>query len=290
MPDFIRYYWNSKNKTVRSSELFKMIRGTITSDGQVFGVINEMLQYSDIYMALKNFSDELWQNEAEIQENINLLNIFNLKQPVSMLMAAYMNLPKDQFVKVLKDSIIASFRYSVICGKNPNEVERVYNEIAMQITKTKSYSREILRKIYVEDDEFNASFETKTFPENSRSNKIIKYILGKYERFKGGREVNFVSEIDTIEHIYPQSPSDEWEHDDLGSFIYRLGNLCLLEKNLNRDIENRSYADKIGAYKKSSFVTTRAIPDEYPEWNQNNILRRQKQMSLCAKSIWRIDF
>ncbi|MDO4309641.1 MAG: DUF1524 domain-containing protein, partial [Prevotella sp.] len=290
LPEFIRYYWNSKNKTVRSNELFKVIRKSIVSDSQVSEIINEMLRYSDIYMALKNSSDELWQSNSEIQENINLLNIFGLKQSTSMLMAAYINLSQEHFVRVLKDSIIISFRYSIICGKNPNEVERVYNDVAMQITHNKSYLRETLKKIYVADDEFNVAFEIKVFPENSKNNKIIKYVLGKIERFKGGmRDVGLDSETDTIEHIYPQNPNDEWD-DDMDSFTYRLGNLCLLEKELNKDIENQSFGIKMEAYKQSSFVTTVAITKYYNEWTQNNIHKRQKQLSICAKSIWKIDF
>ena len=290
LPDFIRYYWNAKNKTVRSNELFKIIRKNITSDSQVFEIINEMLQYSDIYMALKSSTDELWQNNQEIQENISLLNLFNLKQPISMLMAAYINLPQEQFVRVLKDSVIISFRYSVICSKNPNEVERVYNDVAMQITHDKNYIRETLKKIYVEDYEFNASFETKTLPENSKNNKIIKYILGKIERFKGGRDIGLDNETDTIEHIYPQHPNDEWDDDDMNTFTYRLGNMCLLEKSLNKNIENRAYEVKLEAYKSSTFVTTSSIAEYYSDWTQNNIHKRQKQMSICAKSIWKIDF
>ncbi len=291
LPDFIRYYWNSKNKTVRSNELFKRIRESVKSDSSVFAIINDLIKYSDIYMALKNPSDELWYGSTEIQENINLLNIFNLKQPISMLMAAYNSMPEDQFARILKDAIITSFRYSVICGKNPNEVERVYNDIAMEISKSRTYTKNALKKIYVEDDEFNAAFETKTFTENSRNNKIIKYILGKIERFKGGlREVSMDSDLDTIEHIYPQNPGDDWNNDDLDAFTYRLGNLCLLEKSLNKDIKNTSYDKKAQAYMQSSFKTTRRIPEEYSEWTQNSISSRQKQMSICAKSIWKIDF
>lgn len=288
LPDFIRYYWNSYNKTVRSNELFKVIRKNIKSDSQVFELVGDMLKYSDIYMALKNATDELWHDTQDIQEYIYLLNMFGLKQPISMLMTAYINLPKEQFLKILKDSIVISFRYSVICGKNPNEVERVYNDVAMQITNEKMYSREVLKKIYIEDAEFNAAFETKIFPENSKNNKIIKYILGKIERYRGGRTIDIENETDTIEHIYPQNPNDEWD-DDMNSFTYRLGNLCLLEKKLNKDIENQSYKVKKEAYKNSTFVTTASIAEHYSEWDQNNIHKRQKQMSKCAISIWKID-
>lgn len=293
LPDFIRYYWNSKNKTVRSNELFKAIRDKIKTETEVFALINDMLSYSDIYMALRNANDEFWQANANITKNIELLGFFNLKQPYSLLMAAYKSLDITTFARLLDNIIIIGFRYSVICGKNPNDVERIYNKIAIQVTEEKTYRKELLKEIYVDDNEFIPLFNHKQFVDNSRNNKIIKYILGKIERFKGGtRDVNFTSETDSIEHILPQNPNEEWGEDnyDFDALIYRLGNLCLLEKSYNTDIENRPYSEKIETYKKSAFETTRSIPAEYAEWNGNSINKRQQQMGNCAKSIWKIDF
>lgn len=293
LPDFIRYYWNSKNKTVRSNELFKAIRDKIKTETEVFALINDMLSYSDIYMALRNANDEFWQANANITKNIELLGFFNLKQPYSLLMAAYKSLDITTFARLLDNIIIIGFRYSVICGKNPNDVERIYNKIAIQVTEEKTYRKELLKEIYVDDNEFIPLFNHKQFVDNSRNNKIIKYILGKIERFKGGtRDVNFTSETDSIEHILPQNPNEEWGEDnyDFDTLIYRLGNLCLLEKSYNTDIENKPFSEKIETYKKSAFETTRSIPTEYAEWNSDSINKRQQQMGNCAKSIWKIDF
>lgn len=293
LPDFIRYYWNSKNKTVRSNELFKAIRDKIKTETEVFALINDMLSYSDIYMALRNANDEFWQANANITKNIELLGFFNLKQPYSLLMAAYKSLDITTFARLLDNIIIIGFRYSVICGKNPNDVERIYNKIAIQVTEEKTYRKELLKEIYVDDNEFIPLFNHKQFVDNSRNNKIIKYILGKIERFKGGtRDVNFTSETDSIEHILPQNPNEEWGEDnyDFDALIYRLGNLCLLEKSYNTDIENKPFSEKIETYKKSAFETTKSIPTEYAEWNSDSINKRQQQMGNCAKSIWKIDF
>lgn len=293
LPDFIRYYWNSKNKTVRSNDLFKAIRDKIKTDTDVFALTNEMIAYSDVYMALRNADDELWQGNMEISKNIDLLNLFNLKQPYSLLMAAYKSLETRQFEKLLNDIIIIGFRYSVICGKNPNDIERVYNTMAIQVSSNKMYERSLLKDIYVEDNEFLPIFNHKTFVDNTRNNKVIRYILGKYERFKGGtRDVNLSGEIDTIEHILPRNPGEEWGEDnyDFDSLIYRLGNLCLLEKSYNMDLENKSYNDKKLVFVQSAFSTTKTIPTDYPEWNSDSINRRQQQMGDCAKSIWKIDF
>lgn len=291
LPDFIRYYWNSKNKTVRSNDLFKVLRNNIKEDRSVFELINDMLAYSDIYMALKNESDDLWNERDKVQEYVSLLNIFNLKQPISMLMAAYKYLSNEDFERVLCDAIVVSFRYNVICGKNPNDIEKVFNDIAIKISNNNTYDKNLLSKIYVNDNEFTVSFINKVFPENARNNKIIKYILGKYERFKGGlRDVSIVSELDTIEHIYPQHSNEEWNDDNLDSLIYRLGNMCLLEKKLNNNIGNKRYAEKVEVLNQSTFITTNSISSEYPEWVQQSIVDRQKQMAKCAKTIWKITF
>ena len=173
LPDFIRYYWNSKNKTVRSNDLFKVLRNNIKEDRSVFELINDMLAYSDIYMALKNESDDLWNERDKVQEYVSLLNIFNLKQPISMLMAAYKYLSNEDFERVLCDAIVVSFRYNVICGKNPNDIEKVFNDISIKISNNNTYDKNLLSKIYVNDNEFTVSFINKVFPENARNNKII---------------------------------------------------------------------------------------------------------------------
>lgn len=293
LPDFIRYFWNSKYKTVRSNDLFKAIRDKIKKDTDVFALINEMNEFSDVYMALRNANDELWQGNINISDHIELLNLFNLKQPYSLLMAAYKSLDIRLFEKLLNDVIIIGFRYSVICGKNPNDIERVYNNIAIQVTNEKKYNKILLKPIYVDDNEFLPIFNQKSFIDNSRNNKIIRYILGKYERFKGGqRDVNLDGRTDTIEHILPQNPGEEWGNDNYNfdTLIYRLGNLCLLEGNYNKEIENKSYNFKIECFMKSSFVTTQSIPKDYLEWNENSINKRQQDMGNCAKSIWKIEF
>ena len=293
LPDFIRYYWNSKHKTVRSNELFKAIRENIKSEEQVFALINEMISYSDVFMALRNATDELWQGNRDITDNIELLNIFNLKQPYSVLMAAYKCLDIQAFSKLLNDIIIVGFRYSVICGKNPNDIERVYNALAVQISSTKTYTKSNLKSVYVEDTEFVPAFDQKSMVDNSRNTKIIKYVLGKIERYNGGlRDVNDGSELDTIEHILPQNPGPEWGDDnyDFDSLIYRLGNMCLLEKKYNKDLQNASYDTKKAIYQESSFVTTSSIPTEYAAWDRNTINKRQQKMGKSAKGIWKIDF
>lgn len=292
LADFLRYYWNSQNKTVRSSELFKEIRSSIKDDKHVFLLVSDLIEYSDIYMALKDPEDEFWEEDDEIKKYIYLLQIFNLKQPFSILMSAYKNLTIENFKKVLKTVVIICFRYSVISSKNANEIERSFNDCAISINKNKSFNISSLLKIYISDDEFVNIFTKKTFPVTSRNTKIVRYILSEINYYKDQIAIDCKDEKNSIEHILPQNPNDNWDIDEdkIEIFSIRLGNLCLLEKNLNNNISNEIYEIKKEVLLKSAFATTKSIPQHYSEWNEKSIESRQKQMANIAKSIWKVNF
>lgn len=97
LPEFLRYYWNAGHKSIRANALFKTIRKEIVTDKDVFVLVDDLYRYSDVYMALTDSNDELWQNDPEIKQCVGLLNIFRLKQPFSVLMAAKLNLSDVEF-------------------------------------------------------------------------------------------------------------------------------------------------------------------------------------------------
>ena len=241
-------------------------------------------------MALTDENDEMW-TDSEEKENIALLNLFRLKQPFSLLMAAKKYLSENEFKRVLKTVIMICFRYNVICDRNPNDQETPFNMLAQSISLEKHVDLKKLSSILVDDNEFKSAFKEKSFPYNSRNAKVIKYILGKIEHFKGSTQViSFNDENISIEHIYPQNPNDEWELDEskMQRFIFRLGNMCLLEKRLNRDVQNASYLDKIVVYQKSAYYYAQKVAADYSEWNDNAIIKLQSEMANSAISIWRV--
>lgn len=290
LPEFLRYYWNMQHKTIRANAVYKTIRQEIKEDKQVFLLLDELIGFSEIYMALTDENDEMW-TDSEEKENIALLNLFRLKQPFSLLMAAKKYLSENEFKRVLKTVIMMCFRYNVICDRNPNDQETPFNMLAQSISLEKHVDLKKLSSILVDDNEFKSAFKEKSFPYNSRNAKVIKYILGKIEHFKGSTQViSFNDENISIEHIYPQNPNDEWELDEskMQRFIFRLGNMCLLEKRLNRDVQNASYLDKIVVYQKSAYYYAQKVAADYSEWNDNAIIKLQSEMANSAISIWRV--
>ena len=289
--DFLRIYWNSNHKTIRKNQLYRTIRNEIKTPERAFALLRDLQKNADIYMALKDPHDEMWQTLPDIRENLRLLKLFNVTQPMSLLLAAYARLSLKTFSALLKKIVVLSFRYNVICGKNPNEQENAYNNIALDIQKNGTYDTEnFKRNIDVVDAEFEPAFAYKDFIPNTRNNQIAKYILVQLEKFETGMSLN--EDDVTLEHILPCSPDEKkWKWDDgkIQQYRYRLGNMILLEAKKNRDIGNASFEEKKTAYAVSGIPMAKKIAElDIEEWTEETIEKRQHKMALAAKTVWSI--
>jgi hypothetical protein len=144
----------------------------------------------------------------------------------------------------------------------------------------------------VSDLNFENDFSTKQFKSTTRNHKIVKYILAKIEYYKFQNEINSDSDIYTIEHILPESADETWgdfSDEEINRSVYRLGNLTLLEKKLNREAGNQSYETKKLIYKESNCELTSDIERHYDNWNEEKLATRQRELAKHAKAIWKIQ-
>lgn len=93
---FIRTDWNTKNPIVTKNNLFKKIKSKINSSEQAFEYIKELSESSQIYAALQDSKDEFWSTQEfkEAIRSLVTLNIFNIVQPQTVLLAAYLKFNK----------------------------------------------------------------------------------------------------------------------------------------------------------------------------------------------------
>jgi len=298
-PEFLRIYWNSRHKLVRKSDLFKAIRKSITTREEAFALIRSLDTTSAYYAALRHPLDALWQ-QAERQA-LQHLQMFNVRQPLALLMQAFEVFHADHpndFQRVLKAIDVLSLRYNVICNKQTHEQERLYNRIAVaihggELTCAKDVLQQ-LQEIYPDDDEFKAAFREKELRTTaSRNKKVVRHLLFCLEKHLSGTSYDFENAQYTIEHILPESSASQWgdfQEDEMDQFIYRIGNMTLLEAGLNRDIGNADFTVKSAAYQQSCFQQTQAIVQHYDVWNEAKVASRQKQLADKAAQIWRINF
>jgi uncharacterized protein with ParB-like and HNH nuclease domain len=291
--DYLRYYWNSSHKTVSKKNLFKTIKYEIKTTEQTFALLRDLLETVDLYIALSDPNDDFWNEFKEVKDSLSELKMFQIKQTNSVLISAFKNLEKNQFIKLLKASVVISFRYNIIGGLNPNEQEEVYNSLALKINREKIFLNKDLEKIYVNDENFVSDFSSKQFKNTTRNHRIVKYIYSKIELYKYQNEISCDSDLYTIEHILPESADEIWggfSDEEINRSVYRLGNLTLLEKKLNREAGTLAFNEKVTFFNQSNCNITKVISEHYESWNEDKISARQKQLAKEAKSIWRLIF
>ncbi|MDE0471077.1 MAG: hypothetical protein OXH57_03985 [Ekhidna sp.] len=72
--DYLRCYWNSKNKTVRKNQLFKTIKNSIADKHQVLSLIRDLDDTADLFMAIQDPQSEYWSDFPEVRKYLNELN------------------------------------------------------------------------------------------------------------------------------------------------------------------------------------------------------------------------
>lgn len=179
---------------------------------------------------------------------------------------------------------------------NPNELERIYNQVAIKISngdiKSPRQVFDNLKSLYVPDKKFIQDFTYLTISTKGRKKKLARYIIWKLEFDADTSNKPIDEDGFSIEHILPESPSDIWRDnfsdDEIKEMVYRIGNLTPLEPKLNRQISNEVYAIKREAYEKSSYALTRNLSAE--DWTSDTIVNRQTRLSRRAAYIWKADF
>lgn len=292
-PTFLRYYWNSRFDLVRKEQLFKALRRSISNAEQAFALLDDLEKYAAVYIALRNPNDELWLNSKEIRKRISELKLFGVTQPYPLLLATYFKLPHE-FETVLRFCSAIAFRYNIIGGLNPNKQEQAFHLAAKkvhngEITNSHQIAQE-LQEIYPSDEDFSHTFLTKQINTKSKK-KLARYVLYSLENQIAGTDRGYEDESGTIEHILPENPTIEWEHffpqTEQENYIYRLGNLTLLESNKNNLCGTKLFEDKTTIYKESQYRMTSTI--DYSEWSPTQIRLRQEQAARIATTVWRIS-
>jgi hypothetical protein len=234
---------------------------------------------------------EFWKNDNDIKNIINELRLFKVQQYKSLLLAVYFSMPNN-IKEVLKIIWALTFRYNVIAKFNPNELERSFNDVAIKVhNKTITTPADIhkaLEKVYIGDELFKNLFSTVTFDiSKTHVKRLVRYILLSIENQQHHKSYDTLSTMDSIEHIFPKNY--EGSHNINLNMLDRLGNLTILETQLNLECGNKPFEQKKELYCKSQYIITSEL-FKFEEWGENEIRERQRQLSRIATAIWRSPY
>ncbi|KOP26719.1 hypothetical protein AMR41_08855 [Hapalosiphon sp. MRB220] len=300
MTKFIRHYWLSKYGLVTEKELYREIAKKLRTSSEIFDFVNQLREAAEIYSAFENSQSSVWDSyDSNLKKDIERLNLFKVSQCYSVLLAAKECLTDELFPKVLRIIVILSFRYNVICKYNPSKLESAYCKTAKYIRdhnlKSAKPIFEQLKEFYPVDADFEKAFVDKSFTPSDT--KLARYILSEINSYYMGHKELIANPNGTelnLEHILPQKPSDKWlvefSNTDPNQYIYRLGNMTLLDSSVNRKVGNNSFKEKsVKAFSNSQLDITKEIL-KCKIWGPKEIEERQDKMAKAACKIWSLNY
>lgn len=298
-PDFLRYHLLCELPRVRSEQLFKVVRDRVRTPGEVFALLDALERRSELFAALEDTTHPTWREVPEARRYVYELRLFRSRQMIPLLFAAWDRFSREDFGRTLKLVSVVSFRYSVVSGLNPSAMEPAYHAAARDVLSRAATSpRDVAQRlgsVLVDDRKFEEDFAQFAFESGGQRRKLAKYILARLEEDASQRSCDPETDPASIEHILPENPSSEWDEEfppeTAAANVYRLGNLTLLEKGLNREVANGSYARKLDVYQRSGYELTRGVVALAPsEWTCALLEERQRRLAQRAVHVWRTDF
>ncbi|WP_121502328.1 DUF262 and DUF1524 domain-containing protein [Helicobacter pylori] len=293
---FVRHYLTIKTREIpnisKVYEAFKRYQ-------QEMGIEIEAL-LSDLQKYCGYFCRIVFKKETDKDLNKALGFLVDLERDViyPLLLELYSDysdgvLSKQDFIPII--ALIESYICRrVVCGLGTNSLNKIFPFVTKKINKVqylesiKAYFGYLTEKQrFPNNDEFKNLFITIDF----YSFKKKKYFFERLEKFETNEPVN--TEECTIEHIMPQTLTEEWER-DLGEnfqaihdkYLHTIGNLTLT--GYNREYSNRSFQEKKDmekGFKQSPLKLNQSLK-RFESFDEKKIEERANDLADWALKIW----
>lgn len=307
---FLKYYFmcTSENKIIQAKELPKYYEEyfkSFTNKNDLKLEIEKMKKYSSIYTCLFT-KDDVSTSDLEYIRNIKLINQLGQQACHSFLMDYIYWIKDNERLNDITDLIEKMMFRRIICMKSTKQLDgifrdiiksRKFNDINKRFEFTDNKIKDIIIKNTPGDAEFNKMLKEISWDKN----EVVNYFLRKLEYKISGSNSSkqFVikprKEVH-VEHILPQNVKSEWSSKlglESNSATYtmlslKLGNLILLEFDINTSIKDSLFNIKVNKYRESSLIQVKKFICEYKEWNENYINKRTDELAEEALKIWNI--
>jgi hypothetical protein len=295
------------------------------------GFAKELMKISNRYALLVNATqDKANQDKYPEVRNIGFINKHKSRQHLVLLLALNIN-ANDEEINYLAKQVESFLFYSNTLGIQAKYNERLFITWANELRKESGiehiikvtedlilpYIKEKIQKI---KSDFLSIYHYQYNPLYR-----LRFIFAKIENTiltKAGlpnQELKFLDKMQ-IEHILPQTPKngllpEEFEDkDDYTKYVYSLGNVVLLESQLNQAVNN--FNDLFGnwfelkqkEYLNSSVTSIKLLNDSFKvgdntalnrfrndsdyiftKWDKESIIKRQRLLMELAFDTWKFN-
>ncbi len=294
---FVRHYLTIKiGKTPNEKRVYEAFKDYQQKEGiEIEDLLKDLQKYCGYFCQIA------FKKEADKDLNKALSFLVDLEMDViyPLLLELYSDysdgvLSKQDFIPIIY--LIESYICRrAVCGLGPNGLNKIFASFTKKINKDQYLesikahflSLEKTTGKFPKDSEFRDSFITIDFYKL----KKIKYFLERLENFNTKEPVN--TQECTIEHIMPQTLTEEWKRDLGGNFqaihdkyLHTIGNLTLTgynEKYSNNSFQEKRDMEK--GFKQSPLRLNQGLRG-LESFGEEEIEKRASDLADWALKIW----
>lgn len=297
---FLRYEFMSRNGHVTQRQLYRSLQAEIKESAARVRTYLETAQKSlKTYIAIKEPDDASWSSQSiEVKDSLLAFRRFGFEASMPLLLAAFANWSHTnatRFVDIVAAWSVRAWAKGSLGG---GVAEETFCVAAQSVTNGDAKSASDLRdqmSALVPDD---ASFKEAISTYGGLTTTRAKYLLAQLERARlnelgesSEAMPDWSSKSVSVEHIFAKSSSSSSFASDADFEKFslnrdRLGNLTLLERSLNNDLEDKPFDQKVEAYRDSKFNQTKELCEITDGWNLDALDRRSLELARLAVLAW----
>lgn len=293
---FLLHFWLSKYGYATAKTLYKKFKATIRNN-EVRLFLDTLVSNSSIYKTI--FEPELrqWEKgDIEIKRTLINLNKFRVTQQTPMVLATLREYLNGKLkIKTALECLeaIEKFHYlftAITSQRSSGGIASMYSTFACKLSDAKDEHakgrivRDLKQKMRDKVptlDEFLAGFKKLRFTNDfNKHKKIILYTLAKIDKVfnQSGLVVDY--EFMTVEHVYSQNARGK-SNNSIDVPIGQIGNLILVNKEINEQLGNRDFSQKKEMLTKTKFFADIVIKDAC-KWDAEEIEKRTEYLGRVA--------
>ena len=291
MSTYYRHFWSTVYKKSSSSSLYSDFKSKVTPRTQEGYVkfLEQMLTFADYYGQIINPDIKYYKNRQEYQwlvqslkEMTDTFSIVQVRVPLMALMYAKNNdtVGMLYYKKAINYLENFHFAFNVVVSDRGNKLDSIYSNFAIKLCKAQSKQEahkiidedliEKLEPLFPPFSSFSEGFVKFAFAKGNQTYNVkTKYALKKLHSFYTG---NTLFETGyTVEHIVPEN------------YMFKnctIGNLIMLENELNGEAGELSYNEKKVIYARSKSPWVCQFMTEYQDWDETKFEERAKAMAV----------
>ncbi len=299
---FLHHYWLSKYDYITEKKLYKRLKKTVRTKEQAKEFLGLFETNAELYRQIHEPTLRKWKiEELAVKEALSALLLLRVRQQLPFVLSVLKEYSSGGLnLKQTKRALCAVEKFhfiftAVTSQRSSGGISFMYALHARQLQAAESQSKKIkeidtliqkLREKLPTYQQFEDNFRGIIASEKFTKRKnLVKYILGRMSRELGG--LNLIVERMTIEHIAHQSQQKGSVLTD--QQVAEIGNLILVDEDLNGKLGTKPFAEKHKILAKSNGVWKDNYLSEQTNWGATQIRKRSDHLAkLAFDKVWKI--